>query len=182
MDETGGFGFAIINDSKCGYSVKNGDIRLTIFHSTAWSHHNPEIVEENDNCRYMEQGIHEFTYKLVPHSGDWRIANIPQKGEEKLLPPLVFHANQHKGELTSQNSFISTNLNNLSITVIKKAEESDGLVLRCVELHGHSARGTIVIKTLKRQFSFTIDTCEIKTFLVPLVLSEDVQEVNLLEE
>jgi len=130
----------------------------------------------------MEQGVHEFSYKLVPHAGDWRIANIPRKGEEQLLPSLIFHANSHKGELPSQNSFVSTNLNNVLITVVKKTEESDGLVLRCVELHGYSAQETIVMKPLKRQFDFTINPCEIKTFLVTLEASKEVFEVNLLEE
>ncbi len=181
-DENESFGFAVINDSKCGYSVKNGDIRLTVFHSTAWSHANPEVVTDQDRCRYTDQGIHEFAYKLVPHPGDWRAANIPRRAEEFLMRPLLFHTGNHKGDLPRRESFVTTDLNHVSISALKKAEDSDEIILRCVELYGLAGEGLIDIKALKRKFAFKIKPCEIKTFLIPLEQQKKVKEVNLLEE
>jgi len=176
------FGFAVINASKCGYSVKSGDIRLTVFHSTAWSHHNPERVGEQDPCRYMEQGIHEFSYLLIPHAGDWRSAQIPQRAENYLFQPLVYHAGRQNGKRGKKGSFISTTLKNISITAVKKAEDNDDLILRCVELLGKSARGTIAITPLQRMLPIEIKPCEIKTFRIPVNPDEAVKEVDLLEE
>ncbi len=182
MNELNQFGFAVINDSKCGYSVKDGDIRITVFHSTAWSHHNPEVVTEEDHCRYMEQGIHEFKYKLVPHAGDWRQANIPRLGEEFLSLPMLFHTSVHHGELPQQKSMITTDLENVSITAIKKAEDADGLILRCVELYGIEGNGTIEIAPLQRRIPVELNPCEIKTLFVPFDSQQDYREVNLIEE
>ncbi|NLP10715.1 alpha-mannosidase [bacterium] len=176
------FGFSVINASKCGYSVKDGDIRLTVFHSTAWSHHHPEVVGEEDHCRYMEQGIHEFSYLLIPHAGNWRTAHIPQRAESYVFQPLVFHAGRHHGKLGKKGSLISTTLKNISITAIKKAEDNDDLILRCVELLGKRARGIIEFAPLKRVLPIEIKPCEIKTFRVPSNPDDEAKEVNLLEE
>jgi alpha-mannosidase len=178
----GTLGFAVINHSSCGYSVKDGDIRLTIFHSTAWSHHNPEIVDEGDSCRYMEQGIQEFSYRLIPHEQDWCAARIAQKAEEELFPPFFFATDIHKGHLEKRGSFISTDMANISIAVLKKAEDSDDLILRCVELLGQAAKGRIEIALQKRAFSIEIKPCEIKTFRIPMNPLEEVTETDLLEE
>ncbi|MBN2012778.1 alpha-mannosidase [candidate division KSB1 bacterium] len=176
------FGFALINDSKCGYSVNNGDIRLTVFHSTAWSHHNPEIVTEQDNCRYMEQGIHEFTYLLVPHAGDWRAAAIPQVAEAMLMPPRIVCSGVHPGKFPFQKSFVSTSMKNVSITVIKRAEDRAGIILRCVELYGRAVRGTIEIVPMNRKLTIEINPYEIKTLYIPFNDKDDIEVVNLLEE
>ncbi|MBN2355118.1 alpha-mannosidase [candidate division KSB1 bacterium] len=181
-DEKNGFGFAVINDSKCGYSVKDGDIRLTVFHSTAWSHHNPEVVSEQDHPRYMEQGIHEFAYRLIPHSGDWRDARIPHQAEAFLMPLISFPARVHPGRLPGRHSFFTTDLSHVSLSAVKKAEDGDGIILRVVELHGLPAEGSIEIPALKKCFGCAVNPCEIKTCLLPLDPKGEVCEVNLIEE
>ncbi len=98
-----------------------------------------------------------------------------------MLPPLVFHANPHEGVLPDRNGFLSTNLNNVSITVVKRAEDREGLILRCVELYGLSARGKVELKMLNRDFRIDMSPCEIKSLFVPFDQREKVCEVNLLE-
>ena len=182
-DTRGKFGISLLNDSKCGYSVKDGDMRLTVLHSTAWSHHIPDTVHVNDGYRYMEQGIHEFTYKLIPHNGDWRDGNIAGKSEEYLMKPVVFLTNNHKGALPEKNSFITLTGEGISISAAKIAEAGNGWVLRCVELNGKGTKAGIEIKSLNKSVDFTMKPCEIKTFLVPVSkIPGGIKEVNVLEE
>jgi alpha-mannosidase len=182
-DTRGTFGISLLNDSKCGYSVKDGDMQLTILHSTAWSHHIPDTVRVNDGYRYMEQGIHEFTYKLVPHDGDWRDGNIARKSEEYLMKPIVFLTNNHTGALPEKNSFITLTGEGISISAAKIAEDGTGWVLRCIELNGKETKAGIEIKSLNKSIDFTMKPCEIKTLLIPLnKIPGGIKEVNVLEE
>ncbi|HUU29333.1 MAG TPA: glycoside hydrolase family 38 C-terminal domain-containing protein [archaeon] len=181
-DAKGAFGVALLNDSKYGYSVKDGEIRLTVLHSTAWSDHTTEVFEEADGYRFMEQGIHEFTYCLVPHAGDFRHGDIARKAEGYLTPPVRLLTTNHAGKLAKRDAFISVSAPNVSVTVVKMSEKGDALVLRCVELHGKEAKGKIDIKPLGKAFDFTMKPCEIKTYLVPLEKNEQVKVVNALEE
>jgi len=181
-DSKGAFGIALFNDSKCGYSVKDGEIRLTIFHSTAWSDHEQDVFDETDGYRFMEQGIHEFSYCFVPHEGDWRQGDIARKAEEYLTPPVSLLTTNHIGKLAKQDSFAAVSAPNVSITVVKMAEDDDALVLRCVELHGKETKTMMEIKSLGRTIDFTMKPCEIKTFLVPLDEKKPVKIVNVIEE
>jgi alpha-mannosidase len=182
-DGRGAFGISLLNDSKCGYSVKDGDMQLTILHSTAWSHHIPDTVNVNDGYRYMEQGIHEFTYKLVPHDGDWRYGDIARKSEEYLMKPIVFFTNNHIGALPKRNSFITLTGEGVSISAAKMAEDGSGWVLRCVELNGKETKAGIRINSLNKSVDFTLKPCEIRTFLIPVNKTPGgIKEVNVLEE
>jgi alpha-mannosidase len=56
-DDSGGFGVAILNDSKYGYDAKEKLMRLTLIKSG---------IFPNPNA---DQGKHEFVYSLLPHKG-----------------------------------------------------------------------------------------------------------------
>jgi len=182
-DPRGTFGISLLNDSKCGYSIKNGDMQLTVLHSTAWSHHIPDTIYPDDGTRYMEQGIHEFTYKLIPHTGDWRDGNIAGKSEEYLMKPIVFLTSNHPGPLPKKNSFITLTGKGISVSAAKIAEDGNGWVLRCIELNGKETKARIEIKSLNKSVDFTMKPCEIKTFLIPInKIAGGFKEVNVLED
>jgi len=182
-DSRGAFGLSLLNDSKCGYSVKDGDMQLTVLHSTAWSHHIPDTVHVNDGYRYMEQGIHEFTYKLIPHNGDWRDGNIARKSEEYLMKPVVFLTNNHTGALPEKNSFITLSGEGVSISAAKISEDGKAWVLRCAELNGKETTARIEISSLNKFVGFTMKPCEIRTFRIPIGKTPGgIKEVNSLEE
>ena len=181
-DSKGAFGFALLNDSKCSYSAKDGELRLTVLHSTAWSHHNPAVVSEKDGYRYMEQGIHEFAYRLLPHEGDWREGDVARKAESFLSRPVALIAANHAGKLPTSDELVSVSAKNVAVSVAKMAEDGKALVLRCVELYGKEAVGKINVKPLGKEIELKMRPCEIKTFLVPLEKGKQVKVVNALEE
>ncbi len=181
-DSQGTFGFALLNDSKCGYSAKDGELRLTVLHSTAWSHHNPAVVSEKDGYRYMEQGIHEFSYRLLPHEGDWKAGDVARKAESFLSRPQALVAASHSGKLPASEALVSVSTENVAVSVAKMAEDGKALVLRCVELYGQEANGKIHVKPLGKEIDLKMRPCEIKTFWVPMEKGKQVKVVNALEE
>jgi alpha-mannosidase len=74
-------------------------------------------------------GRHEFAYALVPHAGGWREAGI-------LREAVLFNAPLRWTDIAAEGSFASVDDENLVLDTIKRAEDSDAVVLRLYEAHG----------------------------------------------
>jgi alpha-mannosidase len=181
QDGQGAFGMALLNDSKCGYSVTDGEIRLTVLHSTAWSHHIPQTLDEKDGYRLMDAGIHEFSYALLPHDGDWRQGDVARRAESFGMRPKVVLTDRHRGPWETSREFLKITSPNVAAPVLKMAEKDSALVLRLVELHGQEAAGELSGLLLDKPLSFKLSPCQIKTIILPLEKGKPPLETNLLE-
>ncbi len=145
----GGYGVSLLNDSKYGYDIHDNVMRLTLLKSAI----SPDPA--------ADQGLHHFTYSLLPHQGDWRDAQTVRRAYELNVPALVAPAyllEQQSEPLAS--SFVSTDCTHVVIDTIKPAEDGQGLIVRLYEAHNQRGNGTL-------------------TFATPLLSAE---ECNLLEE
>jgi alpha-mannosidase len=115
-----GFGAALLSDSKYGWSCYGNELRLSLLRGPRSP--DPEA----------DVGRHEFAYALYPHAGDWRDAGVVAQAA-RFNAPLVRTA------AGLPDSFASVDAGNLVLDTIKRAEDSDALVLRLYEAHG--ARG-----------------------------------------
>ncbi|ANF95935.1 alpha-mannosidase [Paenibacillus bovis] len=70
----GNYGVSLMNDCKYGYDIKNGHMRLSLLRAPKW----PDAE--------ADQGYHEFTYSLLPHSGNWREAHVVRAAMELNQP------------------------------------------------------------------------------------------------
>jgi alpha-mannosidase len=181
-DPAGVFGLALLNDSKCGYSVKDGEIRLTVLHSTAWSHHMPQKLEESDGYRLIDTGVHEFSYALLPHGGDWRGGDVARQAESFGMRPVVVLTDRHPGPWEGSREFLKASSPQVAASALKLAEKENALVLRLVELHGREAAGELSGALLDKPLPFKLDPCQIKTFVLPLEKGKTPRETNLLEK
>ena len=119
-----GFGVALLTDSKYGYSCFGNELRISLLRS-------PTIPDPE-----ADQGEHAFAYAVLPHAGGWREAGVLAEAH-RFNAPLRWVA----GESVYQTqSLASVDDPNLVLDTIKRAEDSDSLVLRLYEAHG--ARGT----------------------------------------
>jgi alpha-mannosidase len=180
-DAGGAFGLALLNDSKCGYSVKGGEIRLTVLHSTAWSHHIPQKLDESDGYRLIDTGVHEFSYALLPHTGDWRRADVARRAESFGIRPVVVLTDRHSGPWEGRREFLRISSPHVAAAALKMAEKESALVLRLVELHGRPAAGEISGPLFDTSLPFKLGPCQIKTYVLPLAKGKAPRETNLLE-
>lgn len=72
-----GKGMALLNDCKYGHSCKGGTIGLSLLRS-------PKHPDPN-----ADMGVHEFTYSLMPHAGNWRMAGVLDQADALNRPLLV---------------------------------------------------------------------------------------------
>lgn len=123
----GNHGFSLINESKYGYDAKGSVLRLSLLRSPTWP--DPDA----------DRGHHRFAYSLYPHPGDWRQALTVRRGYEFNYPLRAFQVEAHQGSLPPQHSFIGVSGDNVVLTALKKAEDSDAILLRFYEWAGKTA-------------------------------------------
>jgi alpha-mannosidase len=172
-----GGGLAVLNDGKYGHDVLGGDIGITAARSPVYAWHEPKELEDGELYTFQDQGRQEFTYRLVPHGGDWREASVVRLAAELNQPAFPLLESYHDGDLPQVRSFMAVSDGSVVPTVLKRAEDGEGLVVRAYETAGRSCEATIEV--LGRSVTASFGPAEIKTFLVP----EDgpVVETDLIE-
>jgi len=91
----------------------------------------------------LELAAHTFEYALEPHHGDWRGAEVYKPALEYQMPPLPVPASGW-GDLPTEMSFLSLSPQNLILSGLKKAEDSDAVILRFYETRGEDTLAEIV--------------------------------------
>ena len=134
-DRSGTFGVTILSESKYG-SDKPDDktLRLTLLRT-------PGI---GPRAGYADQstqdwGRHEFVYGLAAHDGDWRRAQTDWHAQRLNQPLIAFQSSRHPGRLGKTFSILRLNNDRVRVLALKKAEDSDEVIVRVVELDGKSA-------------------------------------------
>ena len=129
-----GFGVALLNDCKYGHGTQGNIMRLSLLRSPKYPDPQADI------------GHHEFRYALMPHSGDFRAAGVIPAAHAFNSPLIVRKTKAAAGE----HSFLSSSNPALVIDTVKKAEDSDALIVRLYEAHG--SRGSATLR-LDRKFT-----------------------------
>jgi len=151
-----------------------------VLRSPVYAHHIPRELDPDEDYRYIDQGEQEFTYILLPHRGSWKDAETVSLAEGLNNPPIAFIEYNHKGILPQEKSFIEVDKENIIVSVIKKAEDSEDIIVRAYETRGISTDVNFVL--FDRNWNASFSSCEIKTFLIPRNKFLPIKEVNLLEE
>ena len=176
------YGFSLLNDGKYSLDVNVRDIGLTVLRSPAYAHHTPAVLEPDGNHAFIDQGIQRFHYTLLPHTSSWETAGTVRRAAELNQPPVALFATFHPdGTLPQSESFISVEPENVMVTVLKPAEDGDGLVLRAYETCGSSVCASIHLPAMGRCIESSFGPAEIKTFHIPGDPTKAVTETNLLE-
>jgi alpha-mannosidase len=121
-----GFGVALLTDCKYGYSTLGDEMRISLLRSSKSP--DPDA----------DMGQHRFAYAVLPHTGGWRDAGVLAEAM-RFNSPVAWAPGP-----AEPRSFASVDVPNLVLDTIKRAEDSDALVLRLYEVHG--ARGSARVR------------------------------------
>jgi alpha-mannosidase len=136
-DKNGSYGVSVLDDCKYG-SDKPSDsmVRLTLLYT-------PGTRGYYSDQAVQEFGHHEILYALYGHKGDWK--NGSGKQALRINQPLVaFQTIAHDGYLGKEFSFVEINNPDVVLSALKKAEESDDIIVRFVETKGKDAKNVQV--------------------------------------
>jgi alpha-mannosidase len=177
----GEYGLAVINDAKYGYSVQDNDLRISIVRGAVFAQHQPRQLEPNGEYLWQDQGEQTFRLLLAPHAGAWQDVGIVRRAEELTAPVPVLYQGIHPGHRPLSASFLSVDAPNVVVSVMKKAEDGDDLIVRCYETAGREVKATLDLGLVNRRWTGNFRPLEIKTLRVPLAGGE-IREVNVLEQ
>ncbi|MGK7908196.1 MAG: alpha-mannosidase [Synechococcus sp.] len=122
-------GLAVLNDCKYGYDAQPGCLRITLLKSPTWPHPTSDL------------GLHEFTYCVLPHEGDWRMAGVVRRGYE-LNHPLVALS----GKWIGAGAVLEVDADNIVMAAFKRSQDGLAWILRLYEAHGLSVKATVRLK------------------------------------
>jgi len=166
------YGVSLMNDCKYGYDIKGGIMRLTLLKSAK----EPNVDADRE--------VHEFTYSLYPHTGNFRAAGTVHMAYALNCPMYAKVENKHTGSLPKEFSMVKVDKENVIIEVVKKAEYSDDIIIRLYECYNRRSLVNLTfnskisaawecnlmennpqeIEHYGNSFSFVIKPFEIKTF------------------
>ena len=125
---TNRYGVSILSDCKYGWDKPNtSSLRLTLLHTPSCKNYSHQAN--------MDLGPNQFAYALLPHEGGWG-AYTQQEAGAFNQPLLAFEAPRHGGALGKQQAFISLSTDSVAIKAVKRAEDTDELIVRVYEWTG----------------------------------------------
>jgi alpha-mannosidase len=129
-DQGGAYGVTVLTDDK-NASDKPADntLRLTLVRT-------PGTRGGYDDQGSQDLGHHEFVYGLAAHDGDWRQGNTDWQAYRLNQPLMAFESPRHAGALGKELSLLKVDNERIRVLAMKKAEESNEVVVRLVETAG----------------------------------------------
>ena len=133
-DMTGEYGATILTDSKNGSDKPTDNtVRLTLIRT-------PGVIGGYSDQATQDLGHHEFVYGIAGHSGGWRSSQTDWQGQRLNAPLFAFETTKHEGVLGRTFSLLKVSNSRIRVLAVKKAELSDEVVVRLVELDGRPQR------------------------------------------
>ena len=119
----GNYGVSLLNNCKYGHSAEGSTLCLTLIKCATFP--NP----------HADKGMHYFTYSLLPHEGDYRKGNTVQEAYLLNRPLEAISVKNQTGKLNENYSLIKCNRENVIIEAVKKAEDSEDLIIRLYDAY-----------------------------------------------
>lgn len=111
-------GISLLNDCKYGISNSGSILRLSLLKSG--THPDPS----------GDQGVHTFTYSILPHNGSFSTVNVIRPARELNSPLTVIPIH---GEHNPADSLIKINKDNILLDYVKLSEDGTGFIFRLYE-------------------------------------------------
>jgi alpha-mannosidase len=148
------YGVSILNDSKYGWDYHGNVLRLSLLRSPIW----PDSL--------ADRGRQVSHYAIYPHRYGWEEAGTLDRATEYNVPMLAAWEPEHRGELGRDMSLARSNRANVRVEWLKRAEDSDRLVIRLVEWHGEQTEAEIDVG------------CRIRTAHTANLLEDESEELD----
>lgn len=124
-------GVALLNDCKYGFDVLNNVLRMTLLRS-------PKAPDP-----LADMGVHRFTYVLLPHFGAHNWANVVHAAYALNAPVRWRFLGKTKGDFSGTDRFVACDDRNIVIEAVKKAEDTNAIIVRAYECHNSRGKATI---------------------------------------
>ncbi|MDR2933347.1 MAG: glycosyl hydrolase-related protein, partial [Oscillospiraceae bacterium] len=126
-----GYGVSVLNDCKYGCSAHDGVVGISLLKSAVYP--NPEADKEK----------HHFTYSLYPHKGTWKNADTVKEAYRLNNPMRAIEKRDNAGSGPAQYGLVTSNAENVIVEAVKKAQDSDEMIIRLYECYNRRTSACI---------------------------------------
>lgn len=126
-DKDGSYGVSIISECKYGWDKFNDNtLRLTALHT-------PKYNYKIDSMQsFMDLGLNRYSFAIFSHEG--KVGTDTQIACREFVTPMTaYECPKHEGILNDEYSFGEVSTNQVIVRAIKKAEDTDEIVVRLNE-------------------------------------------------
>ena len=132
-DKSGAYGATILTDVKnASDKPTDNTIRLTLVRSPGTD---TSYTDQAD----QDWGHHENVFGIAGHKGDWRDGQTDWQAYRLSSPLEAFETTKHAGAMGKEFSLLKIDNPRIRVLALKKAEQSDEVILRMVEVDGKAA-------------------------------------------
>jgi alpha-mannosidase len=130
-----GGGFSIASNRRM-FQVIGNDLQWMLFGMPP---------SEPQRAEVLHSGTVVSRFEITPHTGSWQEAKSYRSGWELNTPLLSYTVENAVGgrTLPPSLSFLSSSSDHAVVTVVKEAEDGDGIVVRLFEAEGREGNGTL---------------------------------------
>lgn len=121
------YGVSLLNNCKYGHDIKDNVIRITLLKAGTY----PDYLQD--------QGIHHFTYSLLPHGGDFVEGRTVPEAAALNDPMYVAEGSSRM----AMKSFLNFDNDQIEVDAVKKSEDGKYLVVRFHDFAGSAQRVTM---------------------------------------
>ncbi|KAG0237650.1 Glycoside hydrolase, 38 vacuolar alpha mannosidase [Actinomortierella wolfii] len=138
-----GYGVALLNDCKYGYSCHGNVMRLSLLRS-------PKSPDA-----HCDIGHHEIKFAAYPHKGTFHESRVVQEAFQFNVPLVVSTISYAQAISLDSTSFFSIlGAKNVILDTVKRAEDSQDIIVRLYEAYGGRAvfqlSSTLTIENVRR--------------------------------
>ena len=143
-------GIAFMNKGLPAVEITEGSVYITLFRSVSGLSADGTAGPLVPTPDALELKPMTFQYAVQPHNGDWRQAEAYKAAREYRLTPICVEANS-KGKLPPEFSFLKLSPTSVILSALKKAEDTDEVILRLFETRGEAAEAEVeLFKEIKK--------------------------------
>lgn len=176
--------FTVINDGTYGFDYEQGEIRLSLLRSPAYSAHptgdNSPLVKQDRFEPRIDQGEHTFTFWINAGSLEDRFSAVDREAmvkNEGIMALCYFPPG--RGKQVYPGVTLSDPV--VQLKALKFAENKPWIIVRLFEPTGKSRDTSLKIPFLNAEYTVSLTGFEIKTIGID-IRSKSMFELNLLEK
>ena len=154
----GCFGVSLMSDCKYGCDVRDGQLRMSLLRGSI----RPDL--------YSDKGVHEFTYALTTHGGQWQNSRLLDEAYDLNTPLTALAGRTGKDQEEPLLTINGTGGGSCSVKgqALKAAEDGSGdMIFRAVEYSGTRTSVEVTLNTPVKE-CFLCNMLEKKELSLPL--------------
>jgi alpha-mannosidase len=181
-DTPSGAGMVCSSDVGYAYDVDGARLRLTVLRSPRYADHGAAWVTDDPiDQPATDQGWHQVSYRLRFHDDPVPADAGPIQADIHTATFPFVTETWHPGRLGSEISSIDVSPGNVAVSVVKRAEDGTGWVLRVCELAGQPTTARVALPHLDRAWGGRLRAFDVVTLFVPDAHEAEIGELAITE-